>query len=185
MPDLSSFAADTGKPSFQRNWGQPLQVQEPIIDAARVPLSAYSRSWSTPRRIGTYLWLRLLRPLLTVCVWLAGILYAWGQFSGAPVEPGVQRLLWVYAMIIAAIFLLMLSMAPLRRMRQQRSAEYQLDDSSLMALADYIEVPPAQLNLCQRAKSLLVRHSPHGRLLAAMSAGPDAQGSSPLLLKTS
>lgn len=160
-------------PPRHRNWGQPHDVEEPIIDASRIPLSAYGGQWSTQRKWGTYVWLRLVRPLFTVAVWLAGLLYTWAYLTGAPVEPETERLLWLYAMIISGIFLLMLMMAPLRRMRQPRATQYQPDSSTLMALADYIQVPPEQLSRCQRAPSLLVRHNRHGRLRAAVMGGPD------------
>ncbi|RYF81686.1 MAG: poly-beta-1,6-N-acetyl-D-glucosamine biosynthesis protein PgaD [Comamonadaceae bacterium] len=164
---------------MRRPWSQPTHVDEPIIDAARVPLSAYldrqGPAWSRPHKLSMYVWLHLLRPVVTISVWAAGLWYAWPYVLDAPTQADTQRLLWLYAAIIGGIFCLMLVAAPLRRGRQKQSQAFVSDDSSLMALADYIEVAPAQLGLYQKTRRLFVQHSPHGRLRSAMTSNPDAQ----------
>ncbi|RYF76500.1 MAG: poly-beta-1,6-N-acetyl-D-glucosamine biosynthesis protein PgaD [Comamonadaceae bacterium] len=178
----------------RRPWSQPSHVDEPIIDAARVPLSAYfgrqGPSWSRSHKLSMYVWLHVLRPVITISVWAAGLWYAWPYVLDAPTQADTQRLLWLYAAIIGGIFMLMLVAAPLRRGRQsqKQSQAFVSDDSSLMALADYIEVAPAQLGLYQKTRRLFVQHGPHGQLRTAMTSNPGAQTSlarQPLMIEAS
>ncbi|MDA7418450.1 poly-beta-1,6-N-acetyl-D-glucosamine biosynthesis protein PgaD [Xenophilus arseniciresistens] len=184
MPDHDLVArrppASTALPPRQRPWSQPPGVEEPIIDAARVPLSTYlSRQgppWSPLRRIATFVWLRMLRPLLTLFIWVAALMYAWPYVLGTPSQPETRHLLVLYAGVIAVIFVGMVMVAPVRRLQQRRSRQqFKADDSSLMALADLIEIPPAQLSLYQKARRLFVQHNPHGRLHQAMTQRPAPQ----------
>lgn len=172
--------ASTALPPRQRPWSQPPGVEEPIIDAARVPLSTYlSRHgppWSPLRRILTFVWLRLLRPLLTLFIWLAALMYAWPYVVGTPSQPETRQLLLLYAAVIGLIFVGMVLVAPVRRLqRRQSRQQFKVDDSSLMALADLIDMPPAQLSLYQKTQRLFVHHNPHGRLHQAVTQQPAPQ----------
>jgi len=164
---------DRPPPSRQRSWGQPA-VDEPIIDAARIPLRAFGSGRSPLRTLAMYLWLRVLRPAVTLGVWLCAIWYAWPYVLGARSQPEVMQLLGFYAIAIGVILVSMLVMAPLRRRQQTRETPPDQEQSSLFALASYIEVPPARLSAWQRARQLLVHHDNNGHLRDAIDTTPGA-----------
>lgn len=141
---------------------------EPIIDAARIPLAAFRRG-SAPSQptLAKYVWLRVLRPALTLAMWSCVIGYAWPYVRGARAQPEVLQLLGLYGMVIVAILLAMLLMAPWRRRRQRSEAVPKQEPSSLFALAAYIHVPTARLSTWQRARQLRVQHDGNGRLRGA------------------
>ncbi|MDI1268766.1 MAG: PgaD family protein [Polaromonas sp.] len=146
------------------SWGQP-EVDEPIIDAARIPLHAFGAGRSRRRTLAMYAWLRVVRPSLTLAVWLVALWYAWPHVLGVPSQPEVLELLELYAFIVSVILLFMLAIAPLRHMQHQRErASEDREPSSLFALATYIEVPPLRLLAWQLTKQLIVRHKPDGHL---------------------
>ncbi|MET4578857.1 poly-beta-1,6-N-acetyl-D-glucosamine biosynthesis protein PgaD [Ottowia thiooxydans] len=158
-------------PTRQRSWGQP-NVDEPIIDAARIPLSAFGTGRSPQRALVMFLWLRLLRPAVTLAIWFCAIWYAWPYVLGARSQPEVWHLLGLYAIVIGVILLSMLVMGPLRRMQDQREAPSKYEHSSLFALASYIAVPPALLSTWQRTRQLLVHHDRDGQLRDATETSP-------------
>lgn len=165
--------ADAPPPTRRRSWGQP-KGEEPIIDAARMPLRAYGNSRSPQRTLAMYLWLRVLRPAVTVAIWFCAVWYAWPYVLGARSQPEVLHLLALYAVVIAAILGAMLMMGPLRRRQQERETQPDQEQSSLFALASYIEVPPARLSAWQRARQLLAHHDTHGQLRDAVDTAPAA-----------
>ena len=177
--DLRLARSPASHPAGRRPWSQPPHVDEPIMDAARAPVCAYfspgGPSWSRLRKIVMSLWLHVLRPLLTIGMWVGGLLYAWPYVLDAPRQPDTQQLLWLYAFIIGGIFCFMLLIAPLRKRQHRETKEFRTDDSTLMALADFIEVAPAELSLYQKTQRLFVQHNPHGRLRSAMTSSPAAQ----------
>lgn len=164
-----------------RLWGQPPHVQEPIIDAARIPLSAYGPRWSPARKLRTCLWLRVLRPLFTGAVWAVAGYHAWRYLRDASAQPSTQQLLLLYALIIGGICVLMLVAAPLRRLQWRQPPVLQADGSSLMALAAYVELPPTQLSQYRQARLLLVHHNRQGRLREAQDTTPGDLRDDPLL----
>ena len=166
--DLQADAyADAPPPTRSRSWGQP-KGEAPIIDAARMPLRAYGNSRSPARTLAMYLWLRVLRPAVTVAIWFCAVWYAWPYVLGARSQPEVLHLLALYAVVIGLILGAMLMMAPLRWRQQEREAAPDQEHSSLFALASYIEVPPARLSAWQRARQLLAHHDHHGQLRDAV-----------------
>jgi hypothetical protein len=153
------------------SWGQPAG-DEPIIDAARIPLGAFGTGRSRRRTLAMYLWLRVLRPSLTLAVWFFAVWYAWPYVLGMPSQPEVQNLLSVYAAMVGGILVLMLLIAPLRQLQRRRErAPEDREPSSLFALATYIEVPPLRLLAWQLTKQLIVRHKPDGHLEDAQDLG--------------
>lgn len=163
----------TPPPTRQRSWGQPA-VDEPIIDAARIPLHAFGNGRSPARNLAMYLWLRVLRPAITVAIWFCAIWYAWPYVLGARSQPEVLQLLGLYAIVIGVILASMLLMGPLRRLQHRRETPPEQEQSSLFALASYIEVPPARLSTWQRARQLLVHHDRDGQLRDATDTAPGA-----------
>ena len=174
-PDLPASAplpeAVPPPPARPPAWGQPV-AEVPIIDAARIPLHAFGTGRSRRRTLVVYVWLRVLRPALTLAAWFVAAWYAWPYVLGLPAQPGVPDLLALYAAIVAAILALMLSIAPLRQLQLQRErAPEDREPSSLFALATYIEVPPLRLLGWQLTKQLVVRHTPDGSLEDAQDSG--------------
>lgn len=162
-------------PPRARSWGQP-EVDEPIIDAARISLSAFGRGRSRRRTLAMYLWLRAFRPALTLGVWMSVIWYAWPQVLGARSRPEVVELLVLYAFIVGFIMIFMLMIAPLRCLRQMDERAPADDDepSSLFALASVMQIAPARLSAWQRTRLLVVRHSANGQLEDAVDSQPQA-----------
>ncbi len=155
--------ADTVPPTRRRSWGQP-DGDEPIIDAARISLRAFGTGRSPQRTLAMFLWLRVLRPALTVAIWFCAIWYTWPYVLGARSQPEVLRLLGLYAVVIGVILASMLAIAPLRRRQHTRETPPDQEQSSLFALASYIAVPPSRLSAWQRTRQLLVQHDHDGHL---------------------
>lgn len=147
------------------SWGQP-PVDEPIIDAARISLQAFGASRSRHRTMAMFLWLRALRPTLTLAVWFVAVWYAWPHVLGAQSKPEVINLLILYAFIVSFIIICMLLIAPLRYLQRQReqAPEDEVEPSSLFALASYMGISPTRLSAWQRTKQLVVRHHSSGVL---------------------
>jgi poly-beta-1,6-N-acetyl-D-glucosamine biosynthesis protein PgaD len=165
--------ADAAPPTRARSWGQP-EGDEPIIDAARIPLRSFGSGRSPQRTLAMYLWLRMLRPALTLAIWFCAVWYAWPYVLGARSQPEVLHLLSLYAVVIGVILVSMLAMAPLRRRQHEREAAPEQEQSSLFALASYIEVPPSRLSAWQRTRQLLVHHDNNGHLRDATDTAPAA-----------
>ncbi|BEP94855.1 hypothetical protein GmRootA79_32390 [Acidovorax sp. A79] len=163
--------ADVRPPSRRHSWGQPVG-EEPIIDAARVSLQAFGAGRSPRRTLAIYLWLRVLRPALTLAIWFCAVWYAWPYVLNARSQPEVLHLLGLYAAVIAAILVSMLVVAPWRRRQHEREAPSTHEPSSLSALASYIDVPPARLSSWQRTRQLLVHHDHEGQLRDATDTTP-------------
>ena len=142
--------------------------------AARIPLHAFGSSRSPQRALAMYLWLRLLRPAVTVAIWFCAIWYAWPYVLGARSQPEVMHLLSLYGLVICGILLSMLVIAPWRRRQHRREPAPVKEKSSLSALATYIEVPPSRLSSWQRTRQLLVHHDNDGHLREAIDTTPAA-----------
>ncbi len=169
-----SGKGDKPPPSRSPSWGQPA-VEEPIIDAARISLRAFGYGRSPRRTLAMFLWLRLLRPALTLAVWMVVGWYAWPYVLGAQTKPEVVELLVLYGFIVSFIVIVMLMIAPLRYLKLLRE-QAPLDDdepSSLFALASYMGVPPSRLSAWQRSKQLVVHHNASGALEKAVDSGYD------------
>ncbi len=175
-PDASY---DLPPPSRRRSWGQPAG-EEPIIDAARISLRAFGNGRSPQRTMAMFLWLRVLRPAVTIAIWFCALWYAWPYVLGARSQPEVLHLLGLYAVVIGVIGVSMLVMAPWRRRQQAREARPEEEESSLASLAAYIEVPPARLSTWQRTQQLLVHHDNNGHLRDATDTAPGALEPEPL-----
>lgn len=159
-------------PPRMPSWGQP-PVDEPIIDAARISLQAFGAGRSRHRTVVMFLWLRAIRPALTLAVWFVAVWYAWPYVLGAQSKPEVMNLLILYAFIVSFILIFMLLIGPLRYLQWQReqAPEDEGEPSSLFALASYMGIPPTRLSAWQRTKQLIVRHNPSGLLEKATDSG--------------
>jgi poly-beta-1,6-N-acetyl-D-glucosamine biosynthesis protein PgaD len=152
-------------PPRKPSWGQP-PVDEPIIDAARISLKAFGSGRSRRRTMAMFLWLRVIRPALTLAAWFFAMWYAWPYVHGAQSKPEVMDLLILYAFVVSFILIFMLLIGPLRYLQRQREKESEDEGvaSSLFALASYLSIPPTRLLAWQRTKQLVVRHNPGGQL---------------------
>lgn len=172
--------------SARQDWARP--EDEPILDAARVPLERYP---DTPHSYVMYVWLRFARPLLVIVFWAGVGLYACRNFFQTTVK-GMDGagLLGLYVLIVLGIFISMLFVAILRRTAREEDADLP-GQGGEMALV----VAPARKNLLQRliqwrqARRLAVLHDRQGRLRKAKDldrmgqalqeldgAGPDRRG---------
>ena len=150
------------------SWGQP-PVDEPIIDAGRISLQAFGTGRTRRRTVAMFVWLRAIRPALTIGVWFAAAAYCWPYVLGAQSRPEVISLLILYGFIVSFILLFMLLIGPLRYLQSQRDKgpEDEGEPSSLFALASYMGVTPTRLSAWQRTKQLVVLHNPGGLLKEA------------------
>lgn len=160
-------------PPRRPSWGQPL-VDEPIIDAARISLQAFGAGRSRRRTMVIFLWLRAIRPVVTLAVWFAAVWYAWPYVLGAQSKPEVKDLLILYAFIVSFILIFMLLIGPLRYLlwEREQAPEDEGEPSSLFALASYMGIPPTRLSAWQRTKQLVVRHNSNGLLEEATNSEP-------------
>jgi len=159
--------AEAPLPPRQRGWAEP-QEETPVLDAARVPLSAFMRNKSMPNAVATYAWLRVGRPVLLVVFWAAVALYAWRHFFHVEQVRQDNGLLVIYGLCALGILAGMLLLAPARRraIRDEQMPE-RGDDSTVAQLAEYSLLEPRNLSLWQRARRLEVQHDRDGRVTAA------------------
>ena len=154
------------------DWAEP--GEEPILDAARVPLKSFRDNRPAYQAYAMYAWLHILRPVLLVAFWVGVVLYAWRHFFRPTENMQDVSLLGLYALIVAGIFVVMLLIAPIRHfIRKDEDREAVPQDSTAFDVADYADVPSRRLFSWRRARSLVVRHDRAGNLRDA--ADMDAQ----------
>ncbi|MBU1362011.1 MAG: poly-beta-1,6-N-acetyl-D-glucosamine biosynthesis protein PgaD [Gammaproteobacteria bacterium] len=157
----------------QRDWSEP--QEEPILDAARVPLRAFRANKPTRSAYLAYLWLHALRPLLVVAFWIAVVLYAWRHFFQPTRSLDDSALLTLYAGLIGIIFLVMLVLAPLRkRVVDDEATRTQAPDSSMALIARSAGVEPERLSGWQQLRRLSVLHDDEGRVSQAADLDTEA-----------
>ena len=145
------------------DWAEP--GDDPILDAARVPLKDYPQ---TPDSYVSYVWLHFVRPLLVVIFWVGVGLYAWRHFFRSTDGFDDKSLLGLYALIILGIFIIMLLIAPLRR-AAHRDEDRAPDDGSTasVAVATHAKMRLRPLFQWRRARRIAVLHDTHGKLNGA------------------
>lgn len=154
------------------DWAEP--GEEPILDAARVPLKSFRDNRPAYQAYIMYAWLHILRPVLLVAFWVGVVLYAWRHFFRPTEDMQDVSLLGLYALIVAGIFVVMLLIAPIRHfIRKDEDRKAAREDSTAFDVADYADVPSRRLFSWRRARSLVVRHDRAGNLRDA--ADMDAQ----------
>ncbi|QEI07526.1 poly-beta-1,6-N-acetyl-D-glucosamine biosynthesis protein PgaD [Pigmentiphaga aceris] len=152
-------------PPRTRDWAQPAQDEEPILDAARVSLDAIRQNRSAPAALVLFLWLRVVRPLLVTVFWIGVFAYSWRHFFKPTENLNDYHLLLVYGAIILGIFFIMLLMGPWRREAQQTEARnYMIRRSSTAELAEFAALGSQRVSRWQRARRLLAHHDRKGRL---------------------
>ena len=153
-------AAYGAPPPRQPDWAEP--EAEPILDAARVPLSAYPQS---PDGYLMYVWLHFARPLLVVLFWIGVSFYAWRQFFSPTEGMDDYTLLGLYALIVLGIFIAMLLIAPMRRIAQKSDDAVETPDpSTATEIAEFAQVAAPSMRQWRRSRRLAVDHDDHGNL---------------------
>lgn len=169
---LGAAAASARPGERAHDWAEP--GEEPILDAARVPLQAFRDHRPAYKAWAMYAWLHILRPILLVAFWVGVILYAWRHFFQTTDEAHDVSLLGLYAMIVAGLFIVMLPIAPVRHfIRKDEERDKVGTESTAFDMADYAELPSRLLFSKRRARSLVVRHDRSGKLSDATNM--DAQ----------
>lgn len=154
-------------PPREREWAEPADGA-PVLDAARMPLSAFMRHKSPQNAMLMFLWLRLLRPLLLSAFWVGLAFYAWHHFFSVWRPTEGTNLLTLYALSVLCIFALMLLLAPFRRrVIADEETRGRAPDSTVAQLAAYTALAPQRLTLWQRARRLVVQHDREGRVTDA------------------
>lgn len=144
-------------------WSEP--GEEPILDAARVPLKAFRDNRPAYHAYAMYFWLHYLRPLLLVAFWVGVVLYAWRHFFRQTDTPQDVTLLGLYAILVAIIFLLMLLAAPIRKMiRRSEDNDPGKGHSTSAEVAEFTNMPSRRLFAWRRSRLLVVQHDRAGNL---------------------
>ena len=152
--------ASGAPPERQPDWAEP--EAEPILDAARVPLSAYPQS---PDGYLMYVWLHFARPFLVVLFWIGVSFYAWRQFFSPTEGMDDYTLLGLYALIVLGIFIAMLLIAPMRRIAlKSDDADETPDASTATEVAKFAQVAAPSMRQWRRSRRLAVDHDDHGNL---------------------
>lgn len=133
----------------------------PVIDAARVPWDAVRRRWPASAA-WMFAWLRFIRPLVFVLLWVALARYAWTHFFGLPDELPLWQQVTLYALAVAVIAVVMLTLAPLRRreVRHEPSAESQ--PATLDQMSEFSSFGPSELGELQQAQRVVMHHDSDG-----------------------
>ena len=154
-----------------RDWSEPqdeAQDDEPIIDAARVPLSAFRENQPGRKAYAMYLWLHVLRPLLLVAFWIGVAFYCWRHFFEPSRSIDDTALLTLYGVLVGVILVVMLVLAPLRRkVVEDEDSSMQPLDSPMSKIAESAGVPADRLSGWQQARRLSVLHDEDGRVSQA------------------
>ncbi len=161
----ATMSPDYRPPERQQEWSQPY-VKEPILDAARVPLEAFEAGEPSPRAYMLYIWLHALRPLLVGLFWIGVAIYAWRHFFRPTENMDDASLLALYLLGALGVFVLVLLLAPLRRLlrTEEESSQETARESTVFEVADYAEVTPGRLSAWSQARRLQVQHDDEGRL---------------------
>ncbi len=165
-------------PPRVRAWDEPVR-QEPILDASRVPLSTLMARRQPVAAVASWIWLRVLRPLLVIMFWLAIAAYAYRHFFGPIEETDDYTLLAYYGLLVVCIFAAMLLLAPLRRKADRVSevGPHPRRDTG-KAVAVYTDVSAEHLSTLQDAKRVVVEHDDNARMRAGadLDTGPKQPG---------
>jgi len=154
-------------PPREREWAEP-QGEVPVLDAARMPLSAFMRHKTPQGAVFMFVWLRIARPLLLAAFWVGVVFYAWHHFFQVWRPAEGTDLLTLYAASVLVILLVMLLLAPVRRRAiAGEEGRGHSPDSTVAQLAEYTSLAPQHLTLWQRARRLLVQHDRDGRVTDA------------------
>ncbi len=183
MPPESPFAPDTSRAasrSASRAHLERRRAAMPVIDASRVPWDVVRRRW--PARAGwMFAWLRFIRPLVFVLLWVVLARYAWTHFFGLPDELPLWQQVTLYAVAVAVIGVVMLTLAPLRRREVRHEPTGDTLPATLDEMSEFSSFGPSELGELQQAQRVVMHHDSEGqpdraedtdKLLAGHTPGP-------------
>lgn len=134
----------------------------PVIDASRVPWDVVHRRW--PARAGwMFAWLRFIRPVVFVLLWVVLARYAWTHFFGLPDELPVWQQVTLYAVAVAVIAVVMLTLAPLRRREVRDEPSGDTQPSTLGEMSGFSSIAPSELGELQQAQRVVMHHDSDGQ----------------------
>lgn len=166
-------------PERTRDWSE--RMDAPILDAARVSLKTFRENKPWYSAYGLYLWLRVVRPLLTIAFWVGVLGYTVRHFFRPTEQMDDYRLLAVYGAVILGIFVIMLMLAPVRRGVQRNEAfASQARRSTPAELAAYAELSNQRLSRWKFTRRLLAHHDKQGRLRHAADLDSGLAAASPI-----
>lgn len=170
MPPESRAPSRGDRRSASRDQLERRRAAMPVIDAARVPWDVVRRRW--PATAGwVFAWLRFVRPLVFVLLWLALARYAWTHFFGLPDELPVWQQVALYAVAVGVIVLVMLALAPLRRREVRHEPTGQTQPATLDEISGFSSFGPSELGELQQAQRVVMHHDSDGQPERAEDTG--------------
>lgn len=177
-PSRPPGAARTAARQDSRSLLARRRAAMPVIDASRVSWDVVRRRW--PARGGwMFAWLRFIRPVVFVLLWILLVRYAWTHFFGLPDELPLWQLIAFYAVAVGVILLVMLALAPLRRREVRDEPAGDTQPSTLTEMSEFSHFGPSELGELQQAQRVVMHHDSDGqpdraedtdKLLAASAA---------------
>ncbi|HEY0917279.1 MAG TPA: poly-beta-1,6-N-acetyl-D-glucosamine biosynthesis protein PgaD [Solimonas sp.] len=139
------------------------EVQPPIIDAARAPMSSFLDNKATPSAVWMFAWLHFLRPLLLILFWLLAGWYAYRHFFSLPmvIENRWLLLLYFSVALLMAGSMLYLAIYRRRHAHHRRGGDRGV---SLETVAESLNLPADKLGTWQQARLLVAHHDDEGQL---------------------
>ncbi len=155
---------DPARPGVRPHaWSEP--GEDPILDAARVPLKSFRDNRPAYHAYAMYFWLHILRPVLLAAFWSGMVLYAWRHFVRPTESAQDVSLLGLYALLVAGIFAVMLLVAPIRHIiRKKEDKDPGRQDSTSGDVARFTRLPSRRLFAWRRSRLLVVQHDRTGNL---------------------
>jgi poly-beta-1,6-N-acetyl-D-glucosamine biosynthesis protein PgaD len=166
-------------PERTRGWQE--RRDAPILDAARVPLQTILDNNPKVKGWALFLWLRVVRPLLVIALWVFALGYSIRHFFRPTQQLDEYGLLLFYAAVVVGIFILMLMLAPVRR-SALRGDEFasQARRSTPEELAAYAALADQRLSRWRFTRRLLAHHDKQGRLRHAADLDSGLAAASPM-----
>ena len=139
------------------------EVDPPIIDAARAPLSSFLDNKASPKAVMMFAWLHFLRPLLLILFWMLAGWYAYVHFFSLPmvIENRWLLLLYFSVALLMAGCMLYLAIYRRRHAHHRRGGDQSV---SLETVAESLKLPPEKLEVWQQARLLVAHHDDEGQL---------------------
>lgn len=134
----------------------------PVIDASRVSLDVVRKRWPAGGE-WMYAWLRFIRPVVFVLLWLVVARYAWSHFFGLPEELPIWQQIALYTVAVGVIVLVMLALAPMRRREVRDEPSGDTQPSTLTQMSEFSNFGPAELGELQYAQRVVMHHDSDGQ----------------------
>lgn len=156
---------DKAKSAVRQRSAQRLERRReemPIIDQALAPPDKLKK-----RHPWSYVWLRVLRPVLLGVFWIVALRYVWRHLISDPDDLPIEQQIALYTVAVVVIIVAMLLLAPIRRREVQEELERSTFSSSAVdtsSMSDFTNVTADELEDLQYAQRLVVYHDAHGAI---------------------